>query len=218
MKISFLCSSKEHPVFPLLSDWQSKHSTEHAVEIVDSKDLLQGGDILFLISCNEMLDSKTRSMYQFTLVMHASAVPKGRGWSPHIWQILEGKNRIVVSLLEADNTVDSGRIWFQKEMVLDGHELFDEINEVLFSIELELIDFAIDNFFTIKPQPQNNLEPSYYPKRTPADSRIDPNKTIAEQFNLLRVADPNRFPAFFELSGHRYKINLVKIKDEGDER
>ena len=34
-------------------------------------------------------------------------------------------------------------------------------------------------------------------KRTPADSEIDPGKSILEQFNLLRIVDSERYPAFF---------------------
>ena len=44
------------------------------------------------------------------------------------------------------------------------------------------------------------------------DSRLDPSRSIAEQFDLLRVADPQRFPAFFDLRGHRYLVRLKKLE------
>jgi methionyl-tRNA formyltransferase len=53
-------------------------------------------------------------------------------------------------------------------------------------------------------------EPSYYPRRRPDDSRLDPNKTLAEQFNLLRVVDNERYPAFFEHHGQRYLVKVEK--------
>jgi methionyl-tRNA formyltransferase len=52
--------------------------------------------------------------------------------------------------------------------------------------------------------------PTYYRKRIPEDSRIDPCGSIAGQFDLLRVADPERYPAFFDFRGHRYEIRLIK--------
>ena len=42
------------------------------------------------------------------------------------------------------------------------------------------------------------------------DSRLDPHRPIADQFDLLRVADPDRFPAFFDLRGHRYLVRIEK--------
>ena len=41
-----------------------------------------------------------------------------------------------------------------------------------------------------------------------SDSRLDPDDTIAQQFNLLRVVDNERYPAFFELLGRRYILKI----------
>jgi len=210
VKISILCSDTSHPIYPWLQRWCDLRGAEHAVELVRWKTELHGGDILFLISCHELIDEAVRSLYSTTLVIHASDLPEGRGWSPHIWQIIEGRNDIVVTLLEADDRVDSGPIWGQRVVRLEGHELFQEVNSALFSIELELMDYAVGHFAQIKPQPQDDRAPTYYRRRTPEDSRLDPSKTLAEQFNLLRVADPSRYPAFFEFRGHRYAIRIEK--------
>jgi methionyl-tRNA formyltransferase len=145
-----------------------------------------------------------------TLVIHASDPPEGRGWSPHIWQILEGRNRIAVSLIEAQDQVDTGAIWAQRDLVLEGHELNDEINDRLFTIELDLMNHALEMVGSRAPAPQDGRVPTYYRRRTPEDSRLDPSRSIAEQFDLLRVADPQRFPAFFDLRGHRYLVRIEK--------
>lgn len=211
MRISILCTNKEHPIFPLLEKWKKNNSKFHDVVLVNSKNDLPGGEILFLISCNEIIGKNIREKYRSTLVVHASDLPRGRGWSPHIWQILENKNNITVSLLEAEDSIDTGAIWTQRDFFLEGHELADEINNKLFKVELELMDFALQNFTTIHPQKQSEVGATYYEKRFPKHSRLDPNKTIAEQFNLLRISDPKRYPAFFDLKGHRYQVFLKKI-------
>ena len=51
-------------------------------------------------------------------------------------------------------------------------------------------------------------EASHYPRRRPADSRLDPELSLAEQFNLLRVVDNERYPAFFQWRGRSYILNL----------
>jgi methionyl-tRNA formyltransferase len=210
MKVSVLCSSASHPVYPHLERWVKRAGVAHDVELVQKKAELSGGDILLLISCHEIISQQDRQRYAASLVIHASDLPEGRGWSPHIWQIVEGKREIVVSLIEAQDPVDSGAIWAQRPLVLDGHELCDEINEKLFAIELELMDEALRKVGRDAPVPQDDRAPSYYRRRTPEDSRLDPHRPIADQFDLLRVADPLRFPAFFDLRGHRYLVRIEK--------
>jgi methionyl-tRNA formyltransferase len=210
MKVSVLCSSATHPVYPHLEQWVRGAMGRHQVELVRQKSELTGGDVLFLISCHEIISLADRQKYGTTLVIHASDLPEGRGWSPHIWQILEGKNRIVVSLIEAQDPVDTGDIWAQRPVLLEGHELSEEINEALFAVELELMDHALKVVGSGKPVPQDDRPPTTYRRRTPDDSRLDPSRSIAEQFDLLRVADPRRFPAFFDLRGHRYLVHIEK--------
>jgi methionyl-tRNA formyltransferase len=210
MRISILCSSKSHPIYPLLEAWSERHAAAHQVELAVSAAQLSGGELLLLVSCDEIIPPQTRSRYGATLVIHASDVPEGRGWSPHVWQILEGSNRVAVTLMSAEDAVDSGAIWGQRWVELEGHELSDEINARLFAAELELMDLAAERFGRVTPRAQDERAATYYRRRTPDDSRLDPHKTIAEQFELLRVADPERYPAFFDYRGYRYLVRLTK--------
>jgi len=179
--------------------------------LVQSASEASGGDLLFLVSCNEIVSKTVRDRYKHTLVLHAADLPKGRGWSPHIWQVIEGNDSIVISLLDAAEPVDSGDIWRKEKIQLEGHELYDEINELVFAAEVRLMDYAMTHFATIVPARQSG-NPTYYRARTPKDSEIDPRDTLAAQFNLLRVADPDRYPAFFMLHGMRYEISIRKAK------
>ena len=104
MKIDILVSDPLHPVNDHLKHL-SKHEDQHEINIFNKKKEILGGDILFLISCNEIIKKDIRELYQKTLVIHASDLPKGRGWSPYIWEILDGKSEITVSLIEADESV-----------------------------------------------------------------------------------------------------------------
>ena len=64
-----------------------------------------------------------RSSFINTLVVHESELPKGHGWAPMTWQILEGKKQIPVTLLEAQNAVDSGQVYLREYIELKGTEL-----------------------------------------------------------------------------------------------
>ncbi|MBU1656485.1 MAG: UDP-glucuronic acid dehydrogenase [Gammaproteobacteria bacterium] len=215
MKISILCTDPNHPIIISLQAWMDDMSSKgHSSILVFDKAELQGGDILFLVSCGQIIRDPERQKYKATLILHASDLPKGRGWSPHIWSILGGANQISVSLLEASEPVDSGAIWLKTKFTLDGFELLPEINAKLFAAELLLMTQAVEQFETIKPIQQAGDPGPYMSKRSPADSQLDPYKTIAEQFDLLRVVDSQRYPAFFYYRGKRYLIKIEKVENE----
>ena len=214
MKISILCSDPKHPVHKYLVDWISRNSTEHETTLAHRKEDLSGGDFLFLVSCNEIIQATDRAAYRFCLVLHASDLPHGRGWNPHIWEIINGAETVTLSLIEAGEKVDSGKIWKKLKFSNPSHALWDEINWRLFHAEIELIDFAVKHYQNIVPYDQSHdVEPTYYRRRTPEDSQVDPHRSIAEQFNQIRVCDPTRFPAFFDFHGKRYKLILEKMNE-----
>lgn len=215
MKISIICNNPAHPVKVYLLAWIELHKKEHEIKLLCKKSELTGGDMLFLVSCNEILTAEDRSRYGISLVLHASDLPRGRGWSPHIWELASGAPYITLSLLEAQDEVDSGKIWKKVRIPVPPTALWNEINHLLFMAEVELMSFALAVADNIQPQEQpTDVTPTYYRLRTPQDSRLDPNKTIAEQFNLMRVCDPNRFPTFFEYQGQQFTLNLEKLNHE----
>jgi methionyl-tRNA formyltransferase len=212
MKIFVLCTDVQHPMNSYLLPWQeSMRARGHEVILINDKSHLEAGDILFLVSCGQVIGKSERAKYKAVLVLHASKLPKGRGWSPHIWAIIEGADEIEVCLLAASDPIDSGDIWLRQRFMLEGHELLPEINEKLFSIELALMTQAVEHFNDIEPETQQGISGPYLRKRTQEDSRLDPLKNIAEQFDLLRVVDPDRYPAFMDFRGKRYLIKIEKV-------
>jgi methionyl-tRNA formyltransferase len=216
MRISVVCTDRAHPVFTELERWCAARAGAHEIVLSETLDGLPGGDILFLISCSRIVTPVLRARYRHSLVVHASDLPEGRGWSPLIWQLVEGRQDIAVTLLEATDPVDSGAIWAKRWLHFAGHELHDEINAALFAAELELMDYALAHCDDLQPQAQDEGRASWYRRRTPKDSRIDPQRPLADQFDLLRVADPARYPAFFELRGQRYEISIRKMRDKDE--
>lgn len=196
--VKILISSDQHPIYHMIRQW-GKYD-----ELALKKDALTPGGNLFLISCSEIIDAEFRKKFDKVFVLHAADLPKGRGWSPHIWQVIEGARQITLTLLEAADKVDSGDIYGQTVIDIDPGDLHDDINRKLFEAELKLIE----NIGAPRPQVG---EPTYYRKRTPEDSKLDVDKSLREQFDLIRVCDPDRFPAFFELHGKKYKIKLEKM-------
>ena len=216
MRVSIICSNANHPVVPHLETWKvEQEHYGHQINILSQSGHLGSGDILFLVSCSEKITKKIRDRFTHVFVLHASDLPKGRGWSPYIWDILSGKNEIVLSLIDAQDQIDTGKIWKKIQIPVPNNFLYDEINSALFQGEVSLMSWAMENYETVTPVEQDhNVEPTYWPRRTAEDSRLDPSKTLAEQFDLLRLCDPNRYPAFLEINGRKYKLTLDNFDEE----
>lgn len=208
--VSILCTDPAHPVNPWLVRWAGANANRAHTVIRRDWQELEGGDFLFLVSCHQIIRKPVRNLFRYALVIHASELPQGRGMSPHIWQILQGADRLTVTLLNAEDDFDCGDIWHQETLRFDGTELHDEIHAKLFGAELALMGWALDYCNTARPLPQEG-KPSFFRKRTPADSAIDPSRALADSFDLLRVADPERYPAFFEYRGQKYRIRIDKL-------
>ena len=63
----------------------------------------------------------------------------------------------------------------------------------------------LNNYKKITPFPQKGEE-TFYKKRGKSDSELDNNKTIKDNFNLLRVVDNEKYPAFFCLINVKYTL------------
>jgi len=177
-----------------------------------SHDEIETGAVAFYLGCMRITPPEVLARNRRNLVVHASDLPKGRGMSPWTWMILEGRNDIPVCLLEAVEELDAGPVIFKETLQLQGGELLDEIRQRLGEMHVELC-----LRFLQQAQPPEGVEqsgePSYYPRRYPKDSELDPRRSIAEQMNLLRVVDNERYPAFFQWQGRRYRLTITPMDD-----
>ena len=57
-------------------------------------------------------------------------------------------------------------------------------------------------------------EQTHYRRRRPADSQLDPECSLVEQFNLLRVVDNQHYPAFFHWRGQSFRIHVFRKKSD----
>ncbi|RDE22573.1 methionyl-tRNA formyltransferase [Motiliproteus coralliicola] len=165
------------------------------------------GDICFMLGCTRIVSSENLAKNTHNLVVHESDLPQGKGFAPMTWQILEGKHQIPICVIEATAEVDAGPIWIKGEISLEGWELCADWRAAQGDKTVSLCIDCIDLFEDISPKPQHGTE-SFYARRSSTDSELDPNKTIVEQFDLLRVVDNERYPAFFTHRGRKYRLKI----------
>lgn len=208
MQIQILCDNINSWIIPYAKELLSEIiSLGHKGSLLHDNKGVQEGDILIMLSCEKIF--KKLYLNKNNLVVHESALPQGKGWSPLTWQVLEGRKEIPVTLFEATVNVDAGDIYGQEIIELGGYELIDELREKQGKATKKLLLDFIKNYPNVIGMPQKGEE-SYYLRRKPDDSKLDLNKTLGEQFNLLRVSDNDRYPAWFEKDGVKYIIKVYK--------
>ena len=167
-------------------------------------------DYVFVLGYTRILPSYFIQKNKLVMVIHESNLPKGKGNSPLQWQILKNKKYISINLIKLTEKLDSGDIILKDKIILNGTELYDEIREKQAKITFKLIARLL-RLKKIKFKKQIGKE-FFYKKRTPKDSELNPKKSIEENFNLLRIANNNDWPAFFHLKKNIYILKIFKKK------
>lgn len=186
-------------------------SMDHTCVWVNNADDLDGGDICIYLSYGRIVSEERLSKFRNNLVVHASDLPKGRGWSPTSWMILEGQSQIPVTLIEALPKVDSGPIYDQIWIDLEHADLVDEWRIKLSRATVSLVQDFVRNYpVSLEGKRAQQGEPSFYPKRGRLDSQLDVGKPLIEQFNLLRIVDNESYPAFFDAYGSEFVLQVQK--------
>ena len=183
----------------------------HAVRWIHEPAQMGRGDVCLLLSCGHLLTAADLALHHHNLVVHESALPQGQGWSPMTWQIIEGASHIPVSIFEAVAELDAGPIYLQQQIELKGHELVEEWRALQARKTLQLCLEWFDNYNKVvaNAKPQRGEHTSYR-RRRPIDSQLEPERSIAAQFNLLRCVDNHRYPAFFLWRGKRYLLHIAQ--------
>ncbi|MEA2047513.1 MAG: formyltransferase family protein [Campylobacterota bacterium] len=211
MKVLIL-TSPDQWFIPYAKQLQEKLSSSHL--FYDHNEISEVYDIVFILSYHKIIPLEQLKANRHNIVIHASALPQGKGWAPMFWQVLEGTNDIPFTMFEASTGVDDGDIYMQKTLHLTGYELNDLLREKQANFIIDMCIGFIDKYDEYKLPHKQNGEESFYSKRNAKDSELDINKTIEEQFNVLRIASNEDYPAFFEIDGHKYIIKIEKVYNE----
>ena len=194
-------------IVTLVDGWSGEG---HQVTWCHQSDDLPTGELCFVLSYSRVLDAESLARHARTLVVHESDLPRGRGWSPLTWQVLEGADRIPIVLFEAVERIDAGQVYLRDEIELGGTELVDKLRARQAFQTLGLCRRFVQEYPAILKHGQPQVgDPTYFSRRAPWDSRLDPERSIAEQFDLLRVVDNERYPAWFEHRGRRYVLQIA---------
>ena len=154
-------------------------------KIYDVKDI-SNFDLVFVLGYTRIINTRQVNKNCQLYLVHESDLPLGKGFAPVQWQILEGKNDIVVSLLELSEHVDSGDIVGQATINFNGTELYDEIRKKQANATYDLIIKFLEKYPAIEKTPQSGNS-TFYRKRGPSDSELDIEKQSGSIFVIANL-------------------------------
>ena len=207
LKVNFFCDIKDSFMHLYLPEYISKINKKYKTKYFKTTNNIPRGEIAFYISCSKILNEKDLQKHDFNIVVHPGKLPNERGSGVIAWKIINGSKDLTITLFEPNEKIDAGNIVLQKSIRLTGLELNNEIRLKQSKLTFKLIDKFLKQYPNIKRK-KNNKFGSYFKKRTKNDSELDINKTIHDQFNLLRVCDNDRYPAFFRIKNKKYLIKI----------
>lgn len=161
-----------------------------------------------------------------TLNIHPSILPKYRGASPIQSQILNNEKNIGVTIMQIEETMDTGPIVIQKKISIDGVLGRKELEKILAIEGARLFAHILPEWLmgAIDPIMQNEDEATYCKKISKEDGLInledDPYK------NLLKIKAFEEWPTAYYFENDKRiivtaaemedgKLKILKVKPEG---
>jgi methionyl-tRNA formyltransferase len=173
-----------------------------------------GPDFVFSFYYRSMLGAPLlRTARRGALNMHGSLLPKYRGRAPVNWAILHGERESGATLHYMVERADAGDIVDQQSVpILEDDEAHEVLAKVAVAAEMVLARSLAPLIAGTAPRrPQPILPGEYFGRRTPADGRIDWNRSAAEIHNLVRAVAPPFPGAFAEVGGERWEIHRTRL-------
>jgi methionyl-tRNA formyltransferase len=143
-----------------------------------------------------------------TLNVHDSLLPAYAGFSPLIWALINGEERVGVTAHMMDGELDAGDVVLQRSVPVGPRDTTTD----LFHKTLELFGpITVDGLALIASgrtdwTPQDRSKASFFHKRSEEDSRIDWTWTAEELDRLIRAQSDPYPNAFAFHNGTRLRI------------
>jgi methionyl-tRNA formyltransferase len=195
----------------LKSNLLKRNTTKYKSKIFLNANKIRNFDIVFILSYTKILKNSFLKKNKLNLIIHASDLPKNKGFAPMQWQILKNKNKIIFSMFKANSKVDNGDIFKKKSIILNGTELYDELREKQAFCTFSLIKYFLKKYPKVKFSRQFGKS-SFNRKRNKNDSKININLSIKKIFNKLRIANNKEWPSFFYYKNKKFIIKIYKTK------
>jgi len=211
VKVCFLFDKKNKWINKFINKKKFKNNSSYSFFFKKDLSKIKGFDMVFVLGYTKILSDTFLKKNKLNLVIHESNLPLGKGFAPVQWQILENKKKINICVFNANKNIDSGEIYLKNNFKINPTALYEEIRKLQGIATFKIIQEFLKKYPKFKVMKQKGRS-SFYKKRTKKDSELNINKSIKDQFNLLRVCNNKKWPAFFIYKGEKFTLSINKEK------
>jgi methionyl-tRNA formyltransferase len=147
-----------------------------------SKNLIEGTRIFFP-HWSWIIPSEIYSLHE-CVMFHMTDLPFGRGGSPLQNLLISGLEETVISAFRCVKDLDGGPVYSKVPLSLNGaaNEIFKRVDSIISRQILDLINNPVE------PIPQTG-EPTYFTRRTAAQSTFSEDLAIKDIHRMIRALD-----------------------------
>lgn len=143
---------------------------------------------IFFVHWSHIVPDWFTAQYE-CVCFHPTDLPYGRGGTPIQNLILEGKKETKITAFRMTNELDAGPVYIKRNLSLHGN-LRQIFNREMSTVGYMIRDITEQELF---PVPQEG-EVTYFKRRNPDDSEIDPSMTLEELYDHIRMLDADGYP------------------------
>lgn len=209
MQVVFLIDKNNDWIKPYAKNFKKKFKNNKYKIKISDKLFGFSKSIVFLLGNTRIVGNNFLRKNLVTLVIHESNLPKGKGFAPVQWQILNNAKKIPIVLFKASEKVDSGNIIFRDKFFVKKTDLNEDIRKSQANSTFKLIKKYLMKYPSIVEKKQYGKS-TYFKKRTKKDSKLNLKKSLLSQLNLLRIVDNKKYPAYFNYLGKKFTIKIYK--------
>lgn len=177
-------------------------------------------DIFLSVGFRYILPKEAFVRPKFAVNVHPTLLPKYRGAYSGNYILINNEKESGITVHFIAENADTGDIILQKSFPLSIFDSAQSLARKTYSLEPSVVMRALKELRqgTYKITKQKYYKSMKLKKRTPEDSRIDPNKPIIKQYNLIRASHAKKYPAFFYINKSKVILTLKREKKPWRER
>lgn len=176
-------------------------------------------DVIYCLGWSHLLESNLLRLTKIgVLGYHPTELPKNRGRHPIIWALVLGLETTASTFFIMDEGADSGDIISQVQVKIDFMDNAASLYNKLMTVALVQLEKVTDllvngDYILLK---QDDLQASYWRKRSKKDGFIDWRMPAIGIYNLIRALSRPYVGAHFEYKGQEIKVwdsKIISCKD-----
>ncbi|MFI3124682.1 methionyl-tRNA formyltransferase [Streptococcus suis] len=184
-------------------------------EMADIMEL--GADGIVTAAFGQFLPTKLLDSVDFAVNVHASLLPKYRGGAPIHYALINGDERVGVTIMEMVKEMDAGDMISSDSIAIEETDNVGTLFEKLAVVGRDLLLKTLPGYMAgdIKPVAQDPEQVTFSPNIQPEEEVLDWAKSARQIFNQIRGMYP--WPvAHTYWQGGRFKIQeALEVKGSG---